>query len=122
MSDPTATRMPITIGSARNLRGEITVPGDKALSHRAVIFNSIGEGTAAASPTFCRAKIVFRVSPVCASLESRLSLDEAARTVVLEGKGLRGLEEAGDVLNAVTAARPCGSWPVCSAVYLFNRS
>ena len=30
---------------ARHLRGEITVPGDKSISHRAVMIGSLSEGT-----------------------------------------------------------------------------
>ena len=30
---------------ARHLRGEITVPGDKSISHRAVLIGSLAEGT-----------------------------------------------------------------------------
>ena len=29
----------------RHLRGEITVPGDKSISHRAVMIGSLAEGT-----------------------------------------------------------------------------
>ena len=28
-----------------NLRGELTVPGDKSISHRAVMFGSLAKGT-----------------------------------------------------------------------------
>ena len=28
-----------------NLRGELTVPGDKSISHRAVMFGSLAQGT-----------------------------------------------------------------------------
>ena len=31
--------------AVRPLRGEISVPGDKSISHRAVIFGAITEGT-----------------------------------------------------------------------------
>ena len=33
-----------TINGGGNLRGEIKVPGDKSISHRALIFGSIAEG------------------------------------------------------------------------------
>ncbi|NDH50079.1 MAG: 3-phosphoshikimate 1-carboxyvinyltransferase, partial [Proteobacteria bacterium] len=29
-----------------NLHGSVEMPGDKSISHRAIIFSSIGEGTA----------------------------------------------------------------------------
>ena len=94
---PTDTR--ITIGSARRLRGEITVPGDKALSHRAVIFNSIGEGTARIT-NFLPGEDCLSSIACMRQLGIQIEFDEAARTVVVHGKGLRGLEEPADVLNA----------------------
>jgi 3-phosphoshikimate 1-carboxyvinyltransferase len=35
-----------TVTSPRRLRGEVTVPGDKSITHRAFIFNAIAEGSA----------------------------------------------------------------------------
>ena len=37
--------------AVRPLRGEISVPGDKSISHRAVMFGAISEGTTAVSYT-----------------------------------------------------------------------
>ena len=42
------TRAPastLTVRQARSLGGEITVPGDKSLSHRAVLFSALADGT-----------------------------------------------------------------------------
>lgn len=96
-SAPASTR--ITIGSARRLRGEITVPGDKALSHRSVIFNSIGEGDACIT-NFLPGEDCLSTIACMRQLGIQIELDEEARTVVVHGKGLRGLEEPADVLNA----------------------
>ena len=38
--------MSITITAPRRLRGVIEIPGDKSISHRAVIFNAVAEGNA----------------------------------------------------------------------------
>ncbi len=89
----------ITINSARRLRGEITVPGDKAISHRSVIFNSIGEGIARIT-NFLPGEDCLSSIACMRQLGVQIELDEAARTVIIHGKGLHGLEEAGDVLNA----------------------
>ena len=35
----------ITLTKAARLRGELTVPGDKSVSHRSVMFGSIARGT-----------------------------------------------------------------------------
>ena len=34
----------MTITKAKSLKGEITVPGDKSISHRGVMFGAISEG------------------------------------------------------------------------------
>lgn len=39
---PTST---LTVRPARHIGGEITVPGDKSLSHRAVLFSALADGT-----------------------------------------------------------------------------
>ena len=36
---------PATVGPAKGLRGTVTVPGDKSISHRAVMLGAIAEGT-----------------------------------------------------------------------------
>ena len=37
--------MDFLIKSGQNLKGEITVPGDKSISHRSIILSSLAEGT-----------------------------------------------------------------------------
>ena len=34
------------VGPARAIRGTLSVPGDKSISHRAALFNALGEGEA----------------------------------------------------------------------------
>ena len=43
MSRPPASTL--TVRQARGLGGEISVPGDKSLSHRAVLFAALADGT-----------------------------------------------------------------------------
>src|SRR5271156_5461238 len=43
MSRPPASTL--TVRQARSLGGEISVPGDKSLSHRAVLFSALADGT-----------------------------------------------------------------------------
>jgi 3-phosphoshikimate 1-carboxyvinyltransferase len=100
MSAPTAAPTArITIKSARRLRGEITVPGDKAISHRAVIFNSLGDGTARIT-NFLPGEDCLSSISCMRQLGVPIELDEATRTVIVHGTGLRGLEEPGDILQA----------------------
>ena len=37
--------MPMIFTKSKGLRGEISVPGDKSISHRSVMFGSIAKGT-----------------------------------------------------------------------------
>ena len=37
--------MDFLIKSGQSLKGEITVPGDKSISHRSIILSSLAEGT-----------------------------------------------------------------------------
>lgn len=86
--------------------GEITVPGDKSISHRSMMLAGICEGTSRIQG--------FLPSEDClASLRAMQALGVRVRTpapeeVVVEGAGLRGLKAAGrdlDMGNAGTAMR-----------------
>lgn len=85
------------IGPAKGLRGVIRVPGDKSISHRAVMLGSLAEG---ATRVFnflpsadCRATVeCFRALGV----RIRKSADGA---LSIEGRGLRELREPDDVLD-----------------------
>jgi 3-phosphoshikimate 1-carboxyvinyltransferase len=80
------------------LRGEVAPPGDKSISHRAVILNSVAQG---------RAKIG-NFSPgedclatVACLRELGVEITEESRgTLIVTGVGEKGLKEPEDVLNA----------------------
>ena len=48
---------------AKQLKGTISIPGDKSISHRAIMFGAISEGTTEIT-NFYRVLTVFRRSPV----------------------------------------------------------
>lgn len=89
----------ITIKPGQGLRGEVMVPGDKSISHRALLFGAIAEGAttihgilAAEDPRStadCLRAMGVTISP----------LGDKDQPVVVEGVGLDGLQEPGDVLN-----------------------
>jgi len=89
----------ITIEPGCSLRGEVMVPGDKSISHRALLFGAIAEGTTtihglltAADPCStadCLRAMGVNISP----------LGTKDQPVVVEGVGLDGLQEPEDVLN-----------------------
>lgn len=84
------------------LVGTLLVPGDKSLSHRAVIFNAIAEGTAVIENFLAGADPLATVSCLRA-LGVDITVEpqnERSARVTVRGVGLQGLREAGDVLNA----------------------
>jgi 3-phosphoshikimate 1-carboxyvinyltransferase len=95
--------MPLTISGPSRLRGEISVPGDKSVSHRAAIFNAIANGDATVTN--------FSPGEDCAStldILRALSIEIARQpdqnglgdTVHIRGVGMNGLEEPSSILDA----------------------
>lgn len=80
------------------MRGEINVPGDKSISHRSIIFNSIADGTAHVT-NFLSGEDCLSSIACMRALGVPIELDIVARTVKVPGVGLRGLQEANNVLN-----------------------
>ena len=81
---------------ARAVRGSVRVPGDKSISHRAALFNALGNGRASISN--------FSPGADCGStLECLRALGVDVRRdadrVDIAGRGLRGFAEPGDVLD-----------------------
>ena len=84
----------ITIKKPLSLRGDITVPGDKSISHRAVMMASIAKGQSRLKNLLmgqdCHSTInAFK----CTGISIRAKED-----IIVEGKGLRGLSSPIDVL------------------------
>ncbi|NJN19860.1 MAG: 3-phosphoshikimate 1-carboxyvinyltransferase [Oscillochloris sp.] len=78
------------------LRGQVTIPGDKSISHRAVIFNALAEGTARIENFLPGADCLSTIACMRA-LGVEVTRDE--QFVTVQGVGLRGLGEPGDVLD-----------------------
>jgi 3-phosphoshikimate 1-carboxyvinyltransferase len=82
--------------SPRRLRGTIEVPGDKSISHRAVLFNSLADGEAQISHFLpgadCR-------STIACMRALGVQIDHQGDRVHVIGRGLRGLQEPGDLLD-----------------------
>ncbi|MFH1837161.1 MAG: 3-phosphoshikimate 1-carboxyvinyltransferase [Candidatus Omnitrophota bacterium] len=78
------------IGAAkRGLKGEITVPPDKSISHRAVMFSAISKGK-------CRVKNFLFGEDCLRTLEAfqamGIEIEKEDESIIVEGKGLRGLK------------------------------
>ena len=78
------------------LRGIIDVPGDKSISHRAVMFNAIAEGTAHITHFLPGADCL---STIACLRAMGVQIDHHGDTVAVHGVGLRGLREPSDVLD-----------------------
>ncbi len=84
------------ISAAPRLRGALSVPGDKSISHRAVMFNAIAEGKAEITHFLLGADCL---STIACFRAMGVHIEQHADRVVVHGVGLRGLREPHDVLN-----------------------
>lgn len=91
----------LVIQSGRPLTGRCRVPGDKSISHRAVMFAALADGTSVVRNFLdggdCRATIgVMRGLGV--QIEERSPTE-----LIIHGRGLDGLQEPTDFLNCVNS-------------------
>lgn len=91
--------MNLTVTSARRLRGETRVPGDKSITHRAIMLAALADAPCRINGYLdggdCRATL-----GVIQSLGAEIAtVGEGA--IVVRGRGLRALQEPGDVLDCV---------------------
>jgi 3-phosphoshikimate 1-carboxyvinyltransferase len=85
------------VNQAKGLKGRISPPGDKSISHRAVILNAIAEGTAEISNYLSGDDVM---STVGCLKDLGVEIDVGPDKLVVHGVGLSGLREAQDILNA----------------------
>lgn len=93
-----------TISPPKQLAGEIVVPGDKSISHRALILNSLALGSSKISNLSPGGDCLSTINCLKA-LGVNLEKQEVEPPVILlHGVGNTGLTEAKNVLNAVNSA------------------
>lgn len=85
------------IKRANSMKGELTVPGDKSISHRGIMFGAIAEGTTELEGFLdgadCRSTIsCFR--------QMGIEISQDHDRVQIHGKGLYGLRQPKDMLDA----------------------
>ena len=83
------------------LRGEITVPGDKSISHRAVMLGSIAKGNTEITGFLSGADCLSTVD-CFRRLGVEISVREREGLVSVCGRGLRGLRPAADPVSLYT--------------------
>jgi 3-phosphoshikimate 1-carboxyvinyltransferase len=86
----------VTVAPARSIGGSVRVPGDKSISHRAALFNALGEGEASISN--------FSPGADCGSTlgclrDLGVAIGRDAANIHVRGVGLRGLREPTNVLD-----------------------
>ena len=86
----------ITIKPAASVQGEITVPGDKSISHRSIMLGAIANGTTSVRG-FLRGGD--NMATMGAFRSMGVQIDDDGETVVIHGRGLHGLNEPGDVID-----------------------
>lgn len=80
------------------VRARVQVPGDKSISHRALLFNAIANGTARIARPLDSADV--RATARCLSaLGIEIEWDTDAGVLTVAGRGLHGLFESEDVLD-----------------------
>ena len=86
-----------TIAPVSALRGEILVPGDKSISHRAIMFASLAEGRS-------RVRGLLRGEDCMSTLAAFQTMgvdvvEETSGDLLIDGRGLGGLQEPDTVLD-----------------------
>lgn len=89
--------MEIKIIPVKNISGELTLPGDKSISHRALMAGSLAKGTTRVKGIALSDDCNYTVSAFRAM---GINIKSAGDTTVIEGKGLRGLCRPDTELNA----------------------
>ena len=80
------------------LKGTITVPGDKSISHRAVMFGALASGTTQVT-NFLQGADCLSTIRCFNQLGIKITNDAASDSVIVQGKGLHGLSKPKDMLD-----------------------
>ncbi len=82
---------------AKHLHGEVTIPGDKSISHRAVMFGSLAEGTTEVTGFLRGADCL---STIDCFRRLGISIEDQDDRVLIHGRGLHGLLAPTQLLDA----------------------
>ncbi|HWR55986.1 MAG TPA: 3-phosphoshikimate 1-carboxyvinyltransferase [Negativicutes bacterium] len=89
--------MNLVIEPRTGLRGDVSVPGDKSISHRAVMFSSLARGATTVKGFLRGADCL---STVACMRDLGIRVEDRETEMVIYGQGLYGLQEPADVLQA----------------------
>ena len=82
--------------SVKPLKGTVTIPGDKSISHRAVMFGSLAEGTTEITHFLKGADCL---STIACFRQMGISIEEKIDCILVHGKGLHGLSAPSSMLD-----------------------
>lgn len=81
----------------KGLRGEVTIPGDKSISHRAVMFGSLAKGTTEVRNFLQGADCL---STIECFRKLGIEIENTPDKILIHGKGLHGLNAPDSILDA----------------------
>ena len=84
------------IGFKQPLKGEINVPGDKSISHRAVMFGSLSKGTTEVTNFLQGADCL---STIDCFRQLGITIENTSEKILIHGKGLHGLTKSDKILD-----------------------
>lgn len=82
---------------ATSLRGTLTVPGDKSISHRSIMLGALAKGTTKVTGFLRGADCL---STIACFKKLGISIENKDDTVLIYGRGLHGLHAPSDTLDA----------------------
>lgn len=85
-----------TIAPTRGLKGEVTIPGDKSISHRSIMLGSIALGTTELTHFLEGADCL---STIDCFRKMGVEIERKPSSILVHGKGLRGLTAPASTLN-----------------------
>jgi len=88
----------IKINRVKVLKGEISPPGDKSISHRAIILGAIASGKSRVS-NFCPGDDALRTVEAFRALGINI-IESGEKEFEIGGKGLYGLQEPANIIDA----------------------
>jgi 3-phosphoshikimate 1-carboxyvinyltransferase len=85
------------VSGSRGLRGEVSVPGDKSISHRSIMFGSLAEGVTRVSG-FLQGEDNYATLKAFQSMGVEI-VDSGDGHLAITGVGLHGLQEPADIID-----------------------
>lgn len=79
------------------LKGEITVPGDKSISHRGIMLGALANGTTSITNFLKGADCL---STISCFQKMEIEIEETENEILVHGKGLHGLSAPKEILDA----------------------